>query len=105
MPELSVVIVAADSEQRTVLQVLVEGTSVAKTVYSCASFPISTADPAVRRIQGAKPDVILIDVPGDNPAAALRAMELLQQEMADTALFAIGNVNQPQVIIGAMRVG
>jgi len=105
MPELSVVIIAAESEQRTVLQVLVEGTSVAKTVYSCASFPISSADPAVRRIQSSKPDVILVDVPGDNPTAALRAMELLQQEMPDTPLFAIGSVNQPQVIIGAMRVG
>ena len=32
MPELSVVIVATDNEQRTVLQVLVDGTSVARTV-------------------------------------------------------------------------
>ncbi|HTR66375.1 MAG TPA: AAA family ATPase [Terriglobales bacterium] len=105
MPELAVVIIAADSEQRTVLQVLVEGTSVARAVHSCASFPMSASDPAVRRIQNAKPEVILVDVPGDNPTAALRAMELLQQEMPDTPLFAIGNVTQPQVIIGAMRVG
>jgi len=105
MPELAVVIIAADSEQRTVLQVLVEGTSVARTVHSCASFPVSTADPAVRRIQSAKPEVILVDVPSDNPTAALRAMELLQQEMPETPLFAIGALSQPQVIIGAMRVG
>ena len=39
MPELSVVIVATDNEQRTVLQVLVDGTSVARTVHTCASFP------------------------------------------------------------------
>ena len=39
MPELSVVIVATDNEQRALLQVLVDGTSVARTVHTCASFP------------------------------------------------------------------
>ena len=42
MPELSVVIVAADNEQRAVLQVLVDGTSVARAVHTHASFPIAT---------------------------------------------------------------
>jgi len=51
MPELSVVIVATDNEQRTVLQVLVDGTSVARTVHTCASFPVAAADPIVRRVQ------------------------------------------------------
>ena len=105
MPEVSVAIVAADSEQRTVLQVLVEGTSVARTVHSCPSFPVVGTDPAVRRIQASKPEVILVDVPGDNPTAALHAMELLQEEVPEAALFAIGNISQPQVIVGAMRVG
>ena len=105
MPEVTVAIVAADSEQRTVLQVLVEGTSVARTVHSCASFPVVATDPAVRRIHAAKPEVILVDVPGDNPMAALRAMELLAEEVPDAALFAIGSISQPQVIVGAMRVG
>ncbi len=45
MPELSVVIVAQDSEQRAILQVLVDGTSVARTVHSCASFPVVATDP------------------------------------------------------------
>src|SRR2546427_139899 len=71
MPELSVVIVAQDSEQRAILQVLVDGTSVARTVHSCASFPVVATDPVVRRIQSATPDVVLVDVPGDNPTLAL----------------------------------
>ena len=45
MPELSVVIVATDNEQRAVLQVLVDGTSVARTVHTCASFPVAASDP------------------------------------------------------------
>lgn len=105
MPELSVVIVATDSEQRTVLQVLVDGTSVARTVHTCASFPLAASDPVTRRLHAANPDVMLVDIPADNSAIAMRAIELLHQELPDSALFAIGNLNQPQVIVSAMRAG
>ena len=48
MAELSVVIVAPDGEQRAVLQVLVDGTSVARAVHACGSFPLVSTDPVVR---------------------------------------------------------
>jgi pilus assembly protein CpaE len=105
MPELSVVIVATDNDQRAVLQVLVDGTSVARTVHTCASFPVSASDPVTRRVRTANPDVTLVDIPADNPPLALRAIELLHQEMPDAAIFAIGNLNQAQVIVNAMRAG
>ena len=105
MPELSVVIVATDNEQRTVLQVLVDGTSVARTVHTCATFPVSASDPVARRVQAANPDVLLVDIPSDNSSMAMRAIELLHQELPDSAVFAIGSLNQPQVIVSAMRAG
>jgi pilus assembly protein CpaE len=105
MPELSVVIVATDNEQRAVLQVLVDGTSVARTVHTCASYPVAGADPITRRVRAANPDVTLVDIPADNPPLALRAIELLHQEMPEAAIFAIGNLNQPQIIVNAMRSG
>ena len=105
MPELSVVIVAPDSEQRTVLQVLVDGTNVARTVHTCASYPLAAADPVVRRVRAANPDVTLVDIPTDNAPTALRAIELLHQEAPESAVFAIGSISQPQVIVNAMRAG
>jgi pilus assembly protein CpaE len=105
MPELSVVIIAADNEQRAVLQVLVDGTSVARAAHTHASFPLAATDPVVRRIQTANADVVLIDIPADNAILALRAIELLHQELPGVALFAIGSISQPQVIVGAMRAG
>src|SRR5208283_1979239 len=105
MPELSVVIVAIDNEQRTVLQVLVDGTSVASTVHTCANFPMAASDPIMRRVQAANPDVLLVDIPADNHAIAMRAIELLRQELPDSAVFAVGSLSQPQVIVNAMRAG
>jgi pilus assembly protein CpaE len=105
MPELSVVIVATDSEQRAVLQVLVDGTTVARTVHTCATFPVAASDPVMRRVRAANPDVTLVDIPADNPPLALRAIELLHQEMPEGAIFAVGSLSQPQVIVNAMRAG
>ncbi len=105
MPELSVVIVATDNEQRTLMQVLVDGTSVARTVHSCASYPVAASDPVTRRVQAANPEVVLVDIPEDNPLSAMRAIELLHQELPDTAIFAIGSLKQPQLIVNAMRCG
>jgi len=105
MPELSVVIVATDNEQRTVMQVLVDGTSVARTVHTCASFPVAASDPVTRRVQAANPDVLLVDIPADNASPAMRAIELLHQEIPECAVFAIGGLAQPQVIVNAMRAG
>jgi pilus assembly protein CpaE len=105
MAELSVVIVAPDNEQRAVLQVLVDGTTVARTVHTCATFPVAASDPVARRVRAATPDVTLIDIPSENPAPALRAIELLHQEMPESAIFAIGTLDQPQIIVNAMRAG
>ena len=105
MPELSVVIVASDPDQRSVLQVLVDGTSVARTAFSASTYPVAATDPIVRRIQSTSPDVILVDISADNPLVALHTIELLQQEVPGAAGFAIGGMAQPQVIIQAMRAG
>jgi len=105
MADLSVVIVATDSEQRAVLQVLVDGTSVAHAVHSCATFPVAATDPVVRRVQSASPDAVLVDIPSDNPLPALHAIEILHEELPDASLFAVGTMTQPQVIVNSMRAG
>src|SRR3984957_6512069 len=105
MPELSVVIVAPDNEQRAVLQVLVEGTSVARVVHTHGNFPVSAADPLLHRIQITKADVVLVDIPTDNAIPALRGIEIIHQEMTGLAIFAIGSILQPQGIVGPRGSG
>jgi pilus assembly protein CpaE len=51
------------------------------------------------------PDVILVDIPSEASAPALNAIELLHQEISDIAVFAVGSMSQPQLIVSAMRSG
>ena len=105
MPDLSVAVFATDNDQRTVLQVLVDGTSVARTVYSNPTLPLAVNDPVIRRTRDFAPDVVLVDIPAEAAAGALRALELLHQELPEAVLFAVGNLAQPQLIVSAMRAG
>ncbi|GAC1433018.1 MAG: AAA family ATPase [Terriglobales bacterium] len=105
MPELSVIIISQDNEQRAILQVLVEGTSVARTAQSPNQYPVASGDDTIRKIQLSNPDVILVDIPTENSSGALRALDLLHQEVSKSAIFAVGSMAQPTVIISAMRSG
>jgi pilus assembly protein CpaE len=105
MPELSVTGFATENDQRAVLQVLVDGTSVARTVCSSTTLPVAVTDPALRKALTFRPDVILVDIPTGESATALRALELLHQEFPEAALFALGSMGQPQLIVNAMRAG
>jgi pilus assembly protein CpaE len=105
MPELSVAVFATDNDQRAVLQVLVDGTSVARTVCSDPTMPLVANDPVIRKTQAFLPDVVLVDIATDGITSALRAIELLHQELPDAAVFAIGPMTQPQLIVSAMRAG
>src|ERR1022692_4806615 len=105
MPELSVAIFATDSDQRAVLQVLVDGTSVARTVCSNSTMPAAANDPVIRKTRAFAPDVVLVDIASDAITSTLRAIELLHQELHDAAVFAVGPMTQPQLIVSAMRAG
>ena len=105
MPELSVAVFATDNDQRAVLQALVDGTSVARTACSESTMPLAASDPLIRRTQAFAPDVVLVDIAAGDFTSALRAVELLHQELPNAALFAVGPMTQPQLIVNAMRAG
>ncbi len=105
MSELAAIVIGTDPDQRTVLQMQLDGTAVAKTVHSFSSFPASASDPIVRRIQDIAPNVVVVDIPKQSSANALRTIEMLRSELPDAAVFAVGDTSQPQVIISAMRAG
>src|SRR3974377_881334 len=105
MRELAVAVFATDNDQRAVLQVLVDGTSVARTVCTSNVLPVAATDPALRKTLTFHPEVVLVDIASDESTEALRAIECLRQALPDAAVFARGSMSQPQLIVGAMRAG
>ncbi|HYY69513.1 MAG TPA: AAA family ATPase [Terriglobales bacterium] len=103
MAELTVAIIAAEDDQRTVLQMQVESTGMAREVHTFSRFPDGAAE-TLRRIQEAMADVIIVDISRQNVAAAIHTVELLHLEIPKATVFATGD-SQPQAIIAAMRAG
>src|SRR5215472_1247111 len=87
MPELSVVVITAHEDQKALLQVQVDRT------------------PIARRIQELKAEVILVDLAPGETAAALDAIALLRATCPESAIVAMGEMTQPQLIVDAMRAG
>ncbi|MBZ5532834.1 MAG: AAA family ATPase [Acidobacteriia bacterium] len=105
MPELSVVVLTTDEDQKALLQVLADGTAIARMSHSFGAYPQSSEDPVARRIQELGSDVVIVDlVPHDTPAA-LRTIEMLHATCPKSAIFAVGEMSQSQLIVNAMRAG
>jgi pilus assembly protein CpaE len=105
MSELAVVVLSTDDEHRTVLQMQTDATGVAKTVQSFGAFPLLATDSAMRRIRDLQPAVLLVDIPRQSPGEGVRIIELLHTEASSSAIFAVGETSQAQIIISAMRAG
>jgi pilus assembly protein CpaE len=105
MPELSVIVLTTDQDQKALLPVLVDGTAIARMTHSFEAYPQADVDPLVRRIQDLKPDVVVVDLAPDNMTAALRAVEILHATCPKSAVFALGEMTRPQLIVDAMRAG
>ncbi len=105
MNKLMVAVVAADAEQRDQLKLQVEATGIAQAVFAVESYPAAPQDSLLRQISDSNPEVVLVDVAPDETLAALRAVELIHGQMRNVAVFAIGKMDKPQVIVTAMRAG
>src|SRR5260370_19350309 len=105
MPELSVAVFATDNDQRAVLHVLVDGASVARTVCSNSTLTLAAYDPVLQKTKTLAPDIVMVDIGSNDATMALRAVEFLHQELPESAIFAIGSMTQPQLIVNAMRAG
>src|SRR3954447_7352710 len=105
MPEMLVAIISPDQESRRILQLAVDETGVARTACTFGEYPLVTNDPCIRRIQDIRADVAIVDLPASGAAAALKTIDFLHAEVPDCAVFTVGDMHQPQVIVSAMRAG
>ena len=103
MRTFRVALVGKQEEHLTQLKSRVEGTLAAEVVFRREGLPATAGDTVIRQLQQMHPDIVLVDVTAGDPDAGITAIEILAKE--SVAIFAVGALSQPQVIIRAMRAG
>jgi len=56
-------------------------------------------------MQAQRTEVVVIEVNGDDPQRAIRAIEVIRASTSDIGIFAVGDMKNPMAIVGAMRSG
>lgn len=105
MHGVAAAILSEDRERLAVLQSGLENTNLGRNIYSCVGFPAAATDPSLRQIQDLRAEVVLVDIDPGNPQRAIAAIELLRATTSDIAIFAVGEMSAPFVIVAAMRAG
>lgn len=105
MQGIAVAILTEDREQSVILNTRVESTHVARTVLSHIAFPAGPGDAILRQMQEQRVEIVLVDIDPRNPQRAVRSIELIHASVPDITLFAVGEMNQPLIIVSAMRAG
>jgi pilus assembly protein CpaE len=105
MQGVAVTLLSEDRERLSVLQHRLEGTGMGRNVFSHAGFPTSATDPVLRQMQDVRTEVVLLDIDAHNPQRAISAIELIQANTSEIAVFAIGEMSHPPTIVAAMRAG
>jgi Flp pilus assembly CpaE family ATPase len=105
MPGIAVALLTEDREQSVVLNSRVEGTHLARVVFNHGSFPAGPSDAVLRQLQDLRAEVVLVDIGALNSQRAIRSIELIHGNLPEITIFAVGEMNQPTIIVSAMRAG
>jgi pilus assembly protein CpaE len=105
MHGIAVAVLTEDREQSVILNTRVESTHLARTVLNHTGFPAGPGDAVFRQLQDQHAEVVLLDIDSRNPQRAVRTIELIHASIPDISVFAVGEMNQPTIIVAAMRAG
>ena len=105
MHGISVALLTEDREQSVILNSRVEGTNMARTVFSHVGLPSIPGDSVLRHLQDQRAEVVLVEIDPQQPQRAIRTIELIHAATPDVTIFALGDMNQPMNIVSAMRAG
>jgi pilus assembly protein CpaE len=105
MHGIAVALLTEDRERLSELQHRLDSTSLARVVFGNVGFPAGPTDNVLRQIQDLRAEVVVVDISAENPQSAIRAIELLQANTLQLAIFANGTMQQPTTIVASMRAG
>jgi len=105
MHGIAVALLTEDRERLSELQNRLEATRLARVVFASPNFPGSATDPILRQIQDQRAEVVIVDIPAEMPQRAVKTIELIQANTLQIGIFANGSMQQPTMIVTAMRAG
>ncbi len=105
MHGIAVALLTEDHDRLRELQGRVEATRLGRAVFGNVGFPHGPTDSILRQIQDLRAEVVLVDIPAGNPQPAIKAIELIQANTLQLAIFANGTMQQPTTIVASMRAG
>jgi len=105
MHGIAVALLTEDREHLSELQNRLEATRLARVVFSNVGFPTGPTDSILRQIQDLRAEVVVVDILPGNPQPAIKAVELIQANTLQLAIFANGSMQQPSTIVASMRAG
>jgi pilus assembly protein CpaE len=105
MQGITVAVLTEDREQSVILGTRVESTHVARIVLNHVGLPHGPGDTVLRQITEQRAEVVLVDIDPRNAQRAVRAIEVIHVANPDITIFAVGEMNQPTIIVSAMRAG
>jgi pilus assembly protein CpaE len=105
MHGIAVAVLSEDREQLSKLHSRLEATRLARVVFSNVGFPKGPTDSILRQIQDLRAEVVIVDISAGNPQSAIAAIELIQANTLQLAIFANGSMQQPGTIVASMRAG
>ena len=105
MHGIAVTLLTYEKERLAALQQRLELTQIGRNVFSHVGFPVTATDAVLRQIQDVRSEVVIVDIDPQNPDRAIHSIELIQASTSDIAIFAVGDLQRPETIVSAMRVG
>jgi pilus assembly protein CpaE len=105
MQGITVALLTEDREQSVILGTRVETTHVARIVVNHVGLPHGPSDAILHQISEQRAEIVLVDIDPRNAQRAIRAIEVIHVANPDITIFAVGEMNQPTLIVSAMRAG
>ncbi|HET6181674.1 MAG TPA: cellulose synthase operon protein YhjQ/BcsQ [Candidatus Sulfotelmatobacter sp.] len=105
MHGIAVALLTEDREHLSVLQNHVEATRLGRAVFSHVGFPAGPTDAILRQLQDSRAEVVVVDIPSQDPQRAVRTVELIRATTLQIAIFANGDMTHPATIVASMRAG
>jgi len=103
LTELTLGVLATSLEERELLRSLVRVLGLRRLVVEVEEYCAAAGDRSTLELVEARPELIIVDM--QDPRAGLKSLEILHVALPETWILAISAVNDPGLIIEAMRAG